>query len=233
LKHQLIQPWQTITTKFEVLNKRERLMVTCAIFAAVLFLFNVLLLGPTLKRQQLVSSELTTDNARIEAMQQELDLLSSTPVNNPDSQNRQRLSALQSQLKLLERDLNGLQSTLISPEEMPLLLRNILKKNNSLKLIALKTLPAKSLLENESANITDKEAVINVADNQNAPVFKHGVEITIEGRYLDLLEYISDLEKMRWHVLWSKVNLNAENYPNTQLTLTVYTLSLDKNWLSI
>jgi MSHA biogenesis protein MshJ len=229
----LIQTWQTITTKFEALNKRERLMVTCAIFAAVLFLFNVLLLSPTLKRQQLVSSELATDNAQIESMQQELDLLSSTPVINPDAQNIERISALKSQLKLLDRELNGLQSTLISPVEMPQLLRNILKKNNSLKLIALKTLPATSLLENKSANITDKEAVINVADNQNPPVFKHGVEITIEGRYLDLLEYIADLEKMPWHVLWSKVNLNAENYPDTQLTLTVYTLSLDKNWLSI
>jgi MSHA biogenesis protein MshJ len=229
----LKQTWKTVTTKFEALNKRERLMVTCAIFAAAFFILNTLLISPTLTRQKRISTELATDNAQIETMRQELDLLSSTPVINPDTQNRQRISALQSQLKLLERDLNGLQSTLISPEEMPQLLRNLLKKNNSLKLIALKTLPATSLIENESTNLTGKEAIINVADNKNPPVFKHGVEITIEGRYLDLLEYISDLEKMPWHVLWSKVNLNAEDYPDTQLILTVYTLSLDKNWLSI
>ena len=233
MKHQLIQPWQTITSKFETLNKRERLMVTCAIFAAAFFIFNTLLLSPTLTRHQRISNELATDNAQIETMRKELDLLSSAPVIDPDAQNRQRISALQSQLKLLERDLNGLKSTLISPEEMPELLRSLLKKNGALKLIALKTLPVTSLLENESTNLVSKDAVINVADNKNPPVFKHGVEITIEGRYLDLLEYISDLEKMPWHVLWSKVNLNAEDYPDTQLTLTVYTLSLDKNWLSI
>ncbi len=233
MKHQLIQPWQTITSKFETLNKRERLMVTCAIFAAAFFIFNTLLLSPTLASQQRISTELATDNAQIETMRKELDLLSSAPVIDPDAQNRQRISALQSQLKLLERDLNGLQSTLISPEEMPKLLRSLLKKNGALKLIALKTLPVTSLLENESTNLVSKDAVINVADNKNPPVFKHGVEITIEGRYLDLLEYISDLEKMPWHMLWSKVNLNAEDYPDTQLTLTVYTLSLDKNWLSI
>jgi MSHA biogenesis protein MshJ len=233
LKHKLIQPWQSITVKFEALNKRERLMVTCAIFAAAFFILNTLLLSPTLTRQQRISKELAIDNAQIETMRQELELLSRTPVIDPDAQNRQRISALQSQLKLLERDLNGLQSTLISPEEMPELLRSLLKKNGALKLIALKTLPATSLIENESTNLTGKDAVINVADNKNPPVFKHGVEITIEGRYLDLLEYISDLEKMPWHVLWSKVNLNAEDYPDTQLILTVYTLSLDKNWLSI
>jgi MSHA biogenesis protein MshJ len=229
----LKQTWQAISTKFEALNKRERWMVTCAIFAAVLFIFNMLLLSPTLKRLQLVSTELATDNAQIESLNQELSLISATPIFDPDAQNRQRINALQSKLKLLERDLNGLQSTLISPEEMPLLLRNLLKKNNSLKLIELKTLPATSLLENEPTNLIDKDAVINVVDNQNAPVFKHGVEITIEGSYFDLLEYISNLEKMPWHVLWSKVYLNAEDYPDNQLTLTVYTLSLDKNWLSI
>lgn len=208
-------------------------MVTCAIFASVFFIFNALLLSPTLKRQQLIHAELANDNAQIESISKELDALSSIPVIDPDAQNKQRISALQSQLQLLERDLNGLQSTLISPEEMPQLLRNILKKNNALKLIALKTLAPSGLIENTPSNATENKLAVSDAKNQQPPVFKHGVEITIEGRYLDLLEYISDLEKMPWHVLWSNVNLNAEEYPNTQLTLTVYTLSLDKNWLSI
>lgn len=208
-------------------------MVTCALFALVFFILNTLLLKPILTRQQSISAELTTENAQIESLSQELNLISATPAIDPDAQNRQRISALQSQLKSLETDLNGLKTTLVSPEEMPLLLRNLLKKNNALKLISLKTLPATHLIENESKDKEAKDTVVKVADANNPPVFKHGVEITIEGRYLDLLEYISDLEKMPWHVLWSKVNLNAENYPNTQLTLTVYTLSLDENWLSI
>jgi MSHA biogenesis protein MshJ len=101
-----------------------------------------------------------------------------------------------------------------------------LKKNGKLKLIELQTLPVKGLLENASE---DK----NKISKQELPVFKHGVEITIEGNYLDLLDYVAELEKMPWHVLWSKAALNAEHYPDSQLKLTVYTLSLDKTWLSI
>jgi MSHA biogenesis protein MshJ len=229
----LNQTWQTITTKFEALNKRERWMVTCALFASVFFMLNTLLLKPALTRQKSIRAELTTDNAQIESLSQELSLISATPAIDPDTQNRQRINTLQSQLQTLEDDLNGLKATLVSPEEMPQLLRNLLKKNKALKLIALKTLPATHLIENKSTELEAKDATIKVADAKNSPVFKHGVEITIEGRYLDLLEYISDLEKMPWHVLWSKVSLNAEHYPDTQLTLTVYTLSLDENWLSI
>jgi MSHA biogenesis protein MshJ len=77
-----------------------------------------------------------------------------------------------------------------------------------------------------------------VISKQDAPVYKHGVEITVEGRYLDLLDYVSDLEQMPWHILWSKAALNEDKndeitWPANRLKLTVYTLSLDKTWLSI
>lgn len=208
-------------------------MVTCAIFALAFFILNTLLLKPVHTRLQSIRAELTVDNAQIESLSQELSVISAMPTIDPDAQNKQRINTLQSQLKSLETDLNGLNATLVSPEEMPQLLRNLLKKNSKLKLISLKTLPAKHLVENESPETEPKDATVKVADSQSAPVFKHGVEMTIEGRYLDLLAYIAELEKMPWHVLWSKVSLNAENYPESQLTLTVYTLSLDKNWLSI
>lgn len=232
------QTWQTICNKFEALNKRERWIVTCALFVAVFSIINMLLLSPVLTRQKVINTELATDNAQIDALSQELNQLSSTPALDPDAQNRQRIAALQLHLKSLETNLSSLQTTLISPDKMPELLRSLLKKNSALKLIALKTLPATGLLETESSsaegkNTTIKNTEIKVSDIQNAPVFKHGVEITIEGRYLDLLEYVSDIEKMPWHVLWSKVVLNAEHYPDTQLTLTVYTLSLDQTWLTI
>ena len=212
-------------------------MVTCALVVVVLAMMNTLLLSPVLARQKLITSELATDNAQIDALNQELTQLSSTPALDPDAQNRQRIVALQSNLKLLETNLTGLQTTLISPDKMPELLRSLLKKNSALKLIELKTLPATGLLETESSSIQtgteSNNAEVKVSEIQNSPVFKHGVEITIEGRYLDLLEYVSDIEKMPWHVLWSKVALNAEHYPDTQLTLTVYTLSLDQTWLTI
>ena len=93
------------------------------------------------------------------------------------------LTELQSRLALLETKFTGLQTTLISPDKMPELLRNLLKKNGKLKLIELQTLPVKGLLENASE---DKEQT----SKQELPVYKHGVEITIEGRYLDLLDYV-------------------------------------------
>ena len=222
--------WLLISSKFETLNQRERWMVTCALFVVVYAVINMLLLSPVLARQKILNNELAADQTQINTLNQQISTLAQIPAIDPDAQNKQRLTELQSRLALLETKLTGLQTTLINPDKMPDLLHSLLKKNGKLKLIELQTLPVKGLLENNSGNKSEDKVQIS---KQDLPVFKHGVEITIEGNYLDLLDYVAELEKMPWHVLWSKATLNAEHYPDSQLKLTVYTLSLDKTWLSI
>ncbi len=241
MKATLMQSWLSLAAKFDVLNKRERLMVLCASVVVAYAVINTLLLSPLATRQKSLTAELTADQAQISALQQQLSLYRSQSVVDPDAQNKQRILELQSRLQGLEARLNQLQTTLISPEKMPELLRSLLKRDGKLKLVELKTLPLQNLLETNAEidsntaastpNTSQKNA--KQSNHENYPVFKHGVEITVEGQYLDLLGYVSALEKMPWHVLWSKAELTTKPYPISQLKLTVYTLSLDQTWLSI
>lgn len=237
--------WLSLSVKFESLNRRERWMVACAILAVMFAIINSLLISPILARQKIMSSELATDQAQINNLTQQIIAYSNQVVIDPDAGNKQRLMELNNEIKLLETQLSGLQNTLINPDKMPELLRTLLKKNGSLQLIELNTTPAKGLLDADasdkntavSADPLNSTSKLNVT-TQDLPVFKHGVEITVEGHYSDLLAYVSDLEKMPWHVLWSKAAMNEESsidreWPTNRLKITVYTLSLDKTWLSI
>jgi MSHA biogenesis protein MshJ len=237
-----MQSWQTINTKFDALNKRERWLVFGALLFVIYAVINGLLLSPVLAKQKTLNSEKSTDQAQLLTLRQQLAILNNQKVVDPDAQNKQRIADLQSNIQQLDTQLSGMQTTLINPEKMPDLLRSLLKKNGKLKLIELKTSPATSLLDNlQQAEDTAKTSTQNTqqatAKNNSpleSPVFKHSVELTIEGQYLDLLEYVSELEKMPWHVLWSKAALNADQRTRlSQLKLTVYTLSLDQTWLSI
>ncbi len=242
------EAWLNLSNKFEALNTRERWMVTCALFVVVFAAINSLLISPVLTRQKVLNSELAADQAQVNGLTEQINAYANQAVIDPDAPNKQRINELNVQLKTLETQLSSLQNTLISPDKMPELLRSLLKKDGKLKLIELKTLPTKGLLEadvedksitaitatSNDSNVTQKSAAIK----KDSPVFKHGVEITVEGRYSDLLSYVSELEQMPWHVLWSKAALNDEQnstitWPANRLTLTVYTLSLDKTWLSI
>lgn len=244
----LTQSWASMAKKFEALNQRERWLVLGALLAVVYIAINMLLLEPVLLQKKSLSNAIVADEAQVQALRQQLLQYAQQNVTDPDAQNKQRIAALQSNLQSLEIQLNSLQTTLIKPDKMPALLRSLLKKNGKLKLIELKTLATTGLLDsvaseapaqNPTLTAQAQDALqITSSEKYIAPVFKHGVEITVEGRYLDLLAYVSDLEQMPWHILWSKAALNTDlsptrQWPSNRLKLTVYTLSLDQTWLSI
>jgi MSHA biogenesis protein MshJ len=52
--------------------------------------------------------------------------------------------------------------------------------------------------------------------------------MTITGTYFDLLQYLSDLERLPARLLWGSAELHAENYPDVRLTLQVFTLSPER-----
>lgn len=73
-----------------------------------------------------------------------------------------------------------------------------------------------------------------LAPGEGAPLYRHGVEITVEGSYGDLMGYLSSLESMPGpRLLWGGIKLKVEKHPTVQLSLTVYTLSLDRAWLEL
>jgi MSHA biogenesis protein MshJ len=64
-------------------------------------------------------------------------------------------------------------------------------------------------------------------------LFRHGVEITLSGSYLDMIAYMEALEALPTQLFWGKAEFEVENYPNARLTLTLYTLSMDKKWMRL
>jgi len=67
----------------------------------------------------------------------------------------------------------------------------------------------------------------------SSPLYRHGVEIVVEGSYADVVEYVRAIETMPQHVLWGGMQLQVEQYPKVVMTLRLYTLSPDRGWLEI
>jgi len=220
--------WQKSASRFEALNTRERWMVLAASLVVAYAMMNLLFLGPQEAQQKRLLLETASDQALLADIQQQIQLYGHQANVDPDAANKQRIAELNSDLLALDNALSQAQAALIRPEEMPKLLRSLLQRNGKLKLVTLNTLAIENIIPDAPA--------IELAEGKPVaaefPAYKHGVEITVEGRYLDLMDYVSALEKTPWHLLWSQAELSAK-YPVSQLKLTVYTLSLDKAWLSI
>jgi MSHA biogenesis protein MshJ len=113
------------------------------------------------------------------------------------------------------------------------LLDTILRANARLQLVAMKTLPVSSV--NEMAAAANAQAAPDAAKPAAAAdmLYRHGVEVSVRGNYLDLVDYMGALESMPTQLFWGRALLEVEEYPNSRLTLTLYTLSLDPKWMKL
>lgn len=133
---------------------------------------------------------------------------------------------MQTQIAEGDAYLKATQDKLVPPEKMAALLEQVLAKNVRLQLVALNTLPVSLFIEPS----TDQAANAGVQEKQ---IFKHGVQMTVRGSYADLMQYLTALEKMPTQMFWGMAKMSVVQYPNAELTLTLYTLSLDKTWLQV
>ncbi len=236
------QYWQKLAARIDARNMRERVMIFAAAAIVLLSLVNNLLLDPLFSKQNQLSQKLKQDQAQLAALQSAIQQKISSKQTDPDVSNRSRLAQLKLQSAQMNEQLREMQKGLVSPDKMSSLLEDILRRNGRLRLISLKTMSPSSLnpvSPPEVKNTTEKSDAAPMPKDQTDPnaadgaVYKHGVEIVVEGGYLDILNYMAELETMPWQLYWGKAKLQVGEYPQATLSLTLFTLSLDKKWLNL
>ena len=71
------------------------------------------------------------------------------------------------------------------------------------------------------------------APGQSAGIFKHGVELVLQGSYAELSAYLERIERAPAQMFWARAVLDAEAYPQLTLTISIFTIGLEATWLSV
>lgn len=230
----MMRYWELARAKIDDMSLRERAMIFAAAGFVMISLMNVLLLDPLTVKQQALSAQVNQQQEKMKELQAQMQGLLQAKRDDEQSPLRARLVQLKQQLQEQDGYLQSRRGRLVEPDKMASLLKQVLNKNDRLQLVALKTLPVGLLIEKPQAESgADQAAAAGNTNDGQKQIFKHGVQITVRGGYLELLRYVSALEKMPAQMFWGEASLSVDGYPNSVLTLTLYTLSLDKKWLTV
>lgn len=224
------QYWERASAAINELSLRERTMIFVAAAFVVISLINVLLIDPLLARQKLLSSQVAQRQEKMKELQAQMQNIVQAKKDSEHSPLRERVVQLNQQLKEQDNYLQSRTDRLVEPDKMADLLKKVLDHNGSLQLVELKTLPVSPLIETPKGEAADTTGSQTGSQQQ---IFKHGVQITVRGGYLDLIRYVTALEKLPEQMFWGEASLSVEKYPDSLFTLTLYTLSLDKTWLAM
>ncbi len=222
------QSWSRLNDRYVALSRRERLLVALAVVLGPLMIGYSLFVDPQSARLKAMDNTLVAEGANLARLQAEAANLQQQLSIDPDAGRKADLAALNGERDRLDEQLRQFSSVLVRPEEMNSLLESILARHAGLRLLSLKTLAPQSVLPVEEL----KEGNAKVLE-RSFDLYRHGVEIRLEGSYTQLQAYLSQLEKLQQKLLWGKLDYRVVDYPRAELTLTVYTLSPDRTWLAL
>ncbi|MDX2505390.1 MAG: hypothetical protein QNL62_13065 [Gammaproteobacteria bacterium] len=224
----------------EKLSTRERILVLLGVLSVIYMLWNSFLMLPV----QVLNKSLA--NERLSIQEQVAELQRRRIVANGLLQSTRRKKLINEidlvqkkiknfDIKILER-LEGR----VAPENMADMLSDVLQKNQGLELLSINNLPAEPLFHKEqeeslamNKKSNSKTKISKKIDPELMGVFMHSLEMELQGRYLDILNYLVALEELPWKIFWDQVKLEVVEYPKVKVHIKVHTFSLKDGWLSV
>lgn len=236
-----------LRARWLALARRERGLALAAALVMVLGIGELFLIEPPLNQRSRLVREMQAQQREQQALQRHL----GGGVRDPNAPLRVQLDGLQTQVRATEREFSELQNGLVQPQHMGALLQSLLTEHRGLRLLGLRSLPVtpigdtggvkKILAANERTGSTPSTASpasataavatpVAGAAGDDGWLYRHAVEVRVQGSYADMLAYLQSLESLPRRVHWGDLEIDARKHPANVMTVTLFTVSLEKSW---
>lgn len=212
------QAIEQLRARIDELSLRERIMVFAAALAVLGMIWHMLLMQPLAKRRDAAQEARAAVLQEVVQLNQSLAAAHSQRFEDPLEALREERAALRASVDELDAQLREATIGLIAPEQMPSVLRELLRAEADVRLLGMESLPAEPLLADDGSEIG---------------IYRHGLQLELEGGFLAILAYLQRLESMPWRLIWSELHLQSEEAPRNRATLTVHSLSTQEAWLGV
>ncbi|ROR34208.1 hypothetical protein [Inmirania thermothiophila] len=213
--------------RLERLPARSRRLLFAAALAVVAAAWSALVDTPLRAERARLGAELTEAAQAQARLQAAIAAEQTRRRGDPDAPLRAEIAALQAELEAVNRRLDAIAAAFIRPEEMPELLRDLIGEDGRLRLVALRNLPPRPWgAAPPGGGPAEAEAGV-------PRLYRHGLELTVEGAYLDVLAYLRRLEGLPWRLHWAGLELETLRPGRVRVVLRLETLSLQRHWIGV
>lgn len=221
-----------LSEKIDSYSLRERVLLLCCILVVLVGIWQLAFELPQERNRTQLEDELAKISTDQSAQTAQIAALTSAYAGDSQKELRAQRDALQLQLEALDRDLSELSHGLVSAEQLPQILQDVLVSTTRLKLIRVKTLPVAELplQRSQEPAASDPEAA---ETEVSTGVYKHGVTLTVSGSYFELINFLQALEALEWRFYWDRLDYAVNDYPRAEIEIRVYTLSAEEGLLGV
>lgn len=223
------QPVIKLLGKYNALSLRERGVIAVLVFVLIFIIWNEFIWSSQGVKQQDFKQKVASTKIQIDALELQINTFKANQVRDPDAKEKQQLDQLLVLEARLDEQLQKTMHGLIKPAQMAKVLEAVLTRQTDLKLYRIANLPTQDVLAVNKIQEGTKQSL----QSPKGGVYKHGLQIEFRGSYLSALAYLKALDELPWDFYWDELALNVQEYPESHITITVHTLSLEEGFIGV
>lgn len=210
--------FKSLGQKFDVLSQRERVLIAVAVFV-LLGMLGFMPLESLWKNHSSISQQLKTLEQENSISVQQLELYQQRLAMDPNQDYQQRLNLLLQQNQDIDAQLNEQMVDMVPADYMPELLSNLLGQIQGIKLLKFTSIAPVPLLA--------------VGEEKKLNLYSHGIRMSLEGDYFSVLRFVESVEAMPDKLYWKRLDYKVADYPKGSIDIELYTLSINKDFISV
>lgn len=208
---------------------REKVLAGLAVLVAAGSLVDSLVYAPQRAQAAALRKQIELTRKGLDKLQ----ALAAQQTEQSDATASAYTDALAARRTQAEAVIRAAQADLIAPQDMARQLNSMLARHPQLRIVSMST-QAPTLVQDPAAALSGATpATIPAAALPTVGLYQHGLELRVEGRYLDVLDWLVALEKAPHRIYWRELDLQVgqEGVPITRIAL--FTLSRESTWLRL
>jgi len=234
--------WGKFSTFVNGKTLRERVIILLVVVVLIYGIADLLFFGAILEseRDKLINLNGLVESNQI-AQQEVQALLDQMSESRLAMQRQQKL--LNEKLIRVDQQLASAATGFIPATLMPKVLEQLLDSSTGLVLIKLKNKPVEKITgldeiadsnsNSESESKNTREKATNISLDDKTDLYRHGVELQLQGSYLATLAYLKQVESLEWRFEWDALSFDIQDYPMGVVTIEVYTYSTERDWIGV
>ncbi|WP_058120135.1 hypothetical protein [Photobacterium kishitanii] len=206
--------WIECQQRFSGLSSREQWLIAISGWVAIGFIGVFMVLEPQwLQLKSQMNNVQTTMNNTI-AIRNNITVLQRQLAQDPNKDIEVKIAQLTQKNTQLVQQLQQKIGGLVTPTQMPNILEQVLRHSKELRLQSIVSLPAAQLISGEDQGY-----------------YIHPLRMTFEGKYFDVIRYLTQLEALPVNYYWRNLNYQVMQYPWAKIELELYTLGESKDFI--
>lgn len=220
--------WEKFSVFVNEKTLRERVIILLMLIVIVYGLCDLLFMGALLDKQAQKSKQLVgLTESNIVAERELADMMAVLQGGRESARREQQ--QLADKLAAVDAELASEASGFVPANLMPRVLEEMLEDTADLSLLKLENKPVELITGDSGGELSATPS----RDEDSTHLYRHGVEMRLQGSYLAALNYLKRLEQLQWRFQWHALQFDIQEYPTGTVSVEVYTYSTERDWLGV